>query len=78
MQDGFVPVHFVPTHIVTWGGWVDDPSRNSWKDIIVVVPGNPGVTAYYVDFLDALYRDLKIPIWLIGHAGHEIVLKNRK
>merc|ERR1711976_806337 len=43
------------------------------KKIILIIPGNPGLSAFYEDFMVSLKN--KIPedysIWTIAHGGHE-------
>mmetsp|Transcript_3665 Transcript_3665/g.5090 ORF Transcript_3665/g.5090 Transcript_3665/m.5090 type:complete len:313 (-) Transcript_3665:26-964(-) len=40
--------------------------------VIVVVPGNPGVVDFYIEFIHHLYEKLskRISIVAVGHAGH--------
>lgn len=67
MQKAFINVAGVPTHVMTWGKWVEE-SLDDTKEIIVCVTGNPGLPGYYTQFISSLYNDLndEIPIWLIG------------
>lgn len=76
-KEGFVTLNYVPTHIMTWGGWIEDASKSKWKEIILMFPGNPGVTLYYTEFLYHLYQKYKIPVWVISHAGSELPPHNR-
>jgi hypothetical protein len=34
----------------------------------------PGIASYYEEFMETLYSKTggKIPIWAIGHAGHDV------
>lgn len=38
--------------------------------IIVCIPGNPGVVAFYKYFMRQLYERLQIPIIAVSHVGH--------
>lgn len=67
MEEAYLNINGIPTHIITWGKWVQD-SLSDTNELIICVTGNPGTPGYYVDFLSKLYNDLKgeTPIWLIG------------
>lgn len=45
------------------------------EDVIVMIPGNPGITRFYTMFLQTIYEQLHIPIWIIGHVGHDLPSK---
>lgn len=32
--------------------------------------GNPGVSGFYKKFAKTLYGNTEIPVWCVGHAGH--------
>lgn len=72
MQEGYVDVAEIPTHIMTWGKWLDDPFKPDEKEICVCVTGNPGLPGFYSTFLSTIYDSLdkKMPVWVIGLAGH--------
>lgn len=73
MHQAFVTVNEVPTKVMTWGRWIEEtPKPEDPKDIIICVPGNPGITRFYTMFLQTLYEKVGLPIWIIGHAGHEL------
>ncbi|XP_026679529.1 lipid droplet-associated hydrolase-like [Diaphorina citri] len=42
------------------------------KELFLCISGNPGVTLYYVTFLEELHNRTKVPVWMISHAGHEL------
>jgi len=71
MEEGFVDINNVSTRIVTFGGWINQPLQSS--QLIIVIPGNPGLIGYYETFMAALHENLqgKFVIWGIGHGGHE-------
>lgn len=71
MQEGFVEVNSVPTHIFTWGQWIQDRFDPRTKDIVLVVSGNPGLAGFYTKFCSTLFDELdkEVPVWVIGHAG---------
>ncbi|KAJ8897446.1 hypothetical protein PR048_002792 [Dryococelus australis] len=70
MQEGFVAVNHIATHVVCWGGWLNNNHKH--KELVLCIPGNPGVTGYYTSFLETVYSNLGIPVWVICHAGHEL------
>ncbi|KAJ1527682.1 hypothetical protein ONE63_007641 [Megalurothrips usitatus] len=70
-KEGFITLNYVPTHIMTWGGWIEG-NKSSFKEIALIFIGNPGVGMFYTEFLQQLNQKLKMPVWLISHAGHEL------
>lgn len=62
----------IPTHIVTWGKWIEE-SLGDTKEIVLCITGNPGTPGYYKKFVSTIHANLdpNIPVWLIGHAGHD-------
>lgn len=70
-QSGYekwVVVNEVPTCIQTYGAEIGEEIKSD--TIIVVVPGNPGVTDFYVSFMKSLQLKCgQHPVWVVGHAG---------
>ena len=61
-----------PTEVVTLGRWVEEGLvPDGKKDVIVIIPGNPGIPDFYVDFINSLKSKLppETPVWVIGYAG---------
>lgn len=72
MNEAYLNINNVPTKVVTWGQWVEEDFQpNSSKDIVILIPGNPGITDFYKDFLQTIHDNTGFPVWAIGHAGHE-------
>ncbi|XP_063699444.1 lipid droplet-associated hydrolase-like [Culicoides brevitarsis] len=74
MQDKYVNIAEIPTRILTLGKWIEEPfDAAKEKEIVLVITGNPGVPGFYTAFITTLYQQLgrKLPVWIIGHAGHE-------
>jgi len=71
MQEGYVEVAGVPSHIMTWGKWIEEPWKNTPKELCLVITGNPGLPGFYTTFCKTLHESLNIPVWVIGHAGHD-------
>lgn len=75
METEFVTVNKVPVRVDSWGGYlpskITENSSSKPKELILVVPGNPGVTKFYDKFADRLYERTKKPIWVISHGGHD-------
>lgn len=63
----FISINNVPTFVRTWGKWIEEPLDDT-RELILVLPGNPGVTSFYTIFLSRLYENLnrEIPVWIIG------------
>lgn len=70
MTEGFVTVNGVATHVITWGGWVEDQLNADHKEIVLLITGNPGLAGYYTTFLTRLHSRLGIPVWAVSLAGH--------
>lgn len=70
MTEGFVTVNGVATHVVTWGGWVEDELNADHKEIVLLITGNPGLAGYYTTFLTRLHSRLGTPVWAVSLAGH--------
>lgn len=70
MQHSYVEVNGVKTKIMTFGNVVREDGVA--EDMIVMIPGNPGITRFYTMFLQTIYERLHVPIWIIGHVGHDI------
>lgn len=71
MREGFyVDLNTVPTHIFTWGQWIEDDFDEQPKEIVLVVAGNPGLGGFYTQFCSTIFDELdNVPVWVIGHAG---------
>jgi hypothetical protein len=69
MREGYVIVNSVPTHVFTYGQWIHDDF--DVKEIVLMIPGNPGLCGFYANFCSTLYNELdkQIPIWVLSHAG---------
>lgn len=67
MHEAFIDVNNVPTHVMTWGDWIEaDLSKQ--REIVLCIPGNPGLPGYYTRYLAELHYQLgkDIPVWIIG------------
>lgn len=72
MQQAYVDINGVPTRVITYGRWIEESApQGAPQDIVVCIPGNPGVTEFYVEFLEIIHQRLGLPVWIVGHAGHE-------
>ncbi|KAL5284096.1 C2orf43.2 family protein [Megaselia abdita] len=71
--EGFVVINSVPVSVKTWGKWIHD-SLEDVREIILLSPGMiAGIPSIYSGFLTDLYNNLdrQIPIWVVGHPGHD-------
>jgi hypothetical protein len=71
--DQWVDVNGVATRVLCWGRPIDDRGGLGLKRVILCVCGNPGVTEFYERFLQQIYRALKVPVWIVSHAGKIII-----
>lgn len=73
MQQAFVNINNVPTRVITWGKWIEESFQpEEPKDIIICIPGNPGLPGFYKEFLQTIHSKVGCPVWIVGHAGHEV------
>ena len=42
MQEGYITINNVPTHLFTYGKWVEEKFEDSEQDIVLIITGNPG------------------------------------
>ncbi|XP_015436696.1 PREDICTED: lipid droplet-associated hydrolase [Dufourea novaeangliae] len=73
MQRAMLKWNNVPTQVITEGRWVEEGLLGyGKKDVVVVIPGNPGIPEFYEGFIKSLKTKLptETPVWVIGHAGH--------
>jgi hypothetical protein len=42
MQEDYVTINSVPTHIFTFGKWIEDKFEEKDKEMVLIVTGNPG------------------------------------
>ncbi|XP_055547534.1 lipid droplet-associated hydrolase [Wyeomyia smithii] len=72
MQESYPTIRKVPTHIMTWGKWIEE-SLGDIDEIVLCITGNPGLPGFYTKFLSTVYEclDKRKPVWVIGHAGHD-------
>nr|XP_026497957.1 lipid droplet-associated hydrolase [Vanessa tameamea]XP_026497958.1 lipid droplet-associated hydrolase [Vanessa tameamea] len=63
----------VQSNILTWG----NPFGDNGQEVVICITGNPGVSDFYIDFGSELYRNLRLPVCVLGHAGHEVNSHNK-
>lgn len=72
MRESFIAINDVPTHIMSWGPWIEESFAR--KEVIICITGNPGLVGYYSHFLGSLHEHIgadDVPVWTLGHAGHD-------
>lgn len=71
MQEGYVVINSVPTHIYTYGKWIEEKFDEDTKEIVLIISGNPGLPGFYTTFASTLYDEFqkRVPVWVIGQAG---------
>lgn len=73
MYQAMLPCNGVQTQVIAEGRWVEEGlAPLGHKDLVIVIPGNPGVPGFYTRFIEILKTQLptEVPVWVIGHAGH--------
>ncbi|KAG5866152.1 hypothetical protein JTB14_017002 [Gonioctena quinquepunctata] len=71
MHQGYLELNQVRTKVTTFGRWVEETTKDS-EDIVIIIPGNPGVNGFYENFAKTLHEKLGYSVWCIGHAGHNL------
>ncbi|KAG4071816.1 hypothetical protein HA402_005977 [Bradysia odoriphaga] len=71
MQEAFVNINSIPTHIISWAPWIEESFPK--KEVVICITGNPGLPGFYTKFSKTIHEhiDPDIPVWVIGHAGHD-------
>lgn len=66
MQENFVNILDVPTHIFSWGHWIEESFDK--KEVVLCITGNPGLPGFYTEFMSTIYQTVgpDMPVWLIG------------
>lgn len=73
MQEAYLNIYGVPTRVQTWGRWVEESyNKSEPENLVLFIPGNPGVTQFYTSFLKRLHEELGYTVWILSHAGHEL------
>ncbi|KAL0278889.1 UNVERIFIED_CONTAM: hypothetical protein PYX00_000571 [Menopon gallinae] len=71
----FVTITGVPVRVDAWGGVspsdIEKNPEAKPKDLILLVPGNPGVVSFYDSFLERLHEKTKKCVWIVSHGGHD-------
>lgn len=67
MREEFVVLSDIPTHVITWGKWLED-SLEDTQELVIFIPGSPSILGYYKKFLHYLYVNFnaELPIWTVG------------
>lgn len=68
MREAFVNICDVPTHIMTWGHWIEETFAK--KEVVICITGNPGLPGFYTQFMATIHEtiDPGIPVWVIGNS----------
>lgn len=66
MNEKFININVVPTHVFTWG--IDVDERFTKKELILCITGNPGLAGFYTKFLSTIHEQLgkDIPVWILS------------
>lgn len=69
MKEGYVDIQGIPTKVMCWGKWIEDDNKDL-DEVILCIPGNPGVCQFYTLFMETLHKKTGRIAWVLGHAGH--------
>ncbi|KAK4321396.1 hypothetical protein Pmani_007786 [Petrolisthes manimaculis] len=63
-----ISVRGCPTEVLTLGQTLSENPSN----LILIIPGNPGVASYYTNFMETIYDGMgkTHSVWVVSHAGH--------
>lgn len=66
MREGFVNINCIPTHIFTWGNWIEDSIEKN--EVVICITGNPGLAGFYTQFMSTISQKIgaDVPVWVIG------------
>jgi len=66
MQEAFININSIPTHIISWGPWIEESF--SKKEVVICITGNPGLPGFYTQFMRTIHENIDpdIPVWVIG------------
>lgn len=69
--DIFLELNNVIAHLACW----TDPETHSksHKEIILFIPGNPGLIGFYTKYLEHLHKATNLPVWIIGKDFHVLL-----
>ncbi|XP_046406483.1 lipid droplet-associated hydrolase [Ischnura elegans] len=67
MEERYYDVGPVQTRVLSFGDVMTE------DEVVLVIPGNPGITDFYVDFMEKLHSKLGMPVLVVSHAGHDII-----
>lgn len=66
----WVNVNGMPTRMSYCGLSPEEISNNSHlKKLVLCICGNPGLTEFYEKFIQKIHQSLRVPVWVISHAG---------
>lgn len=71
MHEAYLNLNGVRTLVTAHGKWVEETLTGN-KNVIIIIPGNPGIPGFYSIFAKTLNEKLGYPVWCIGHAGQNI------
>lgn len=61
MEDLFLSVNNFPTRVLKFGG---EPEPGG--EMVLVIPGNPGLIGVYIKFLYLLQSLINMPVWIVS------------
>lgn len=75
MCESFILLNKIPTKILSYGQLIsENVTANELNDIILFIPGTIGISTFYSTFLETVHKETGLPIWSIGHIGHDVYI----
>lgn len=73
MQEAYVNICDIPTHVMTWGRWIEESWPENKKELVICITGNPGLPGFYTKFLSTVHDHLnhEVPVWILSQLGHD-------
>ncbi|XP_057654011.1 lipid droplet-associated hydrolase isoform X2 [Diorhabda carinulata] len=71
INETYIELNSVPTKISTIGKTIGDAFEVG-ENLVIIIPGNPGINSFYDKFAKRIHEKLKCSVWCVGHAGHNL------
>ncbi|CAG9832991.1 unnamed protein product [Diabrotica balteata] len=77
ITETFIELNKVSTKVSTIGKKVGETFDDN-ENLVIIVPGNPGLNSFYDKFARRINDNLNCSVWCVGHAGHNYTIENLK
>lgn len=71
MNETYVEVRGIKTQVLSFGHTAGDPFDDSIKEMVLIIPGCPGIPKYYPTYMKTVYNYLEkqMPVYTVSHCG---------